>query len=176
MPHALAKALQHEKALSKRKTRFASIHVTSAIAEPRLPNNQVTHKDILQMSMHKFDHMRAINSRLAEMQATAAALSLDEKKALLASLEKDVQATVQKVDGPKTRLAAVKAAAVSRDPRISGSFKTAVLSLSRLGCDLEAIAASGSVADLDEKMKLYKWTSAQRFALKHALSVVGALA
>jgi hypothetical protein len=110
------------------------------------------------------------------MHATTADLSLDEKKALLASLERDVQAAAAKADGPKTRLANVKAAAISKNPRTSEAYKTAVMSLSRLGCDIEAIAASGSVADLDEKMKQYKWTPARRLALKTCLGIVSAIA
>jgi hypothetical protein len=50
------------------------------------------------------------------------------------------------------------------------------MNLQRLGHDLEAIAPSGSIADLDEKMCLYKWNPTQRTALKLPLRIVGAIA
>jgi hypothetical protein len=40
-------------------------------------------------------------------------------------LEKDIKAAAEKQDGPKTRMAAVKAAAVSRNPRTSEAYKSA---------------------------------------------------
>jgi hypothetical protein len=96
-------------------------------------------------------------SMIAEIQATTANLTLEEKKALLVSLERDIEAAAEKQDGPKKRLASVKAAAVSKDPRTKEAFNNAVRGLQGLGYDLEAIAASGSIAGLDETMRQYKW-------------------
>jgi hypothetical protein len=77
------------------------------------------------MTMTKINYIRGVNERLAKIEATTADLSLAEKQALVATLEKDIKAAAEKQDGPKTRLAAVKAAAVSRDPRTSEAYKSA---------------------------------------------------
>jgi hypothetical protein len=136
-------------------------------------------------TLHKFaDHVRGVKS--AELVTVISSsgsdearqwdeLSIDEKRALLRHLEQDISAAAQKQDGPKTRLAAVKAAAVSADPRTRDAFNSAVLSLRALGADIEAIAASGSLGDIDQRMKDLKWTTTRRMALKHSLSVVGAI-
>jgi hypothetical protein len=128
------------------------------------------------MTMTKIDHIRGVNARLAELQATTANLSLSEKQSLLASLERDVKAAAAKEDGPKRRLENIKAAAVSKDLRTAEAFKRVTASLQRLGYNLESIAASGSLpADLDEKMRSHRWTDTQKIALKLNLGIVGAL-
>jgi hypothetical protein len=65
----------------------------------------------------KIDSMRAINARLADISETTSKLSLQEKQSLLSSLELDVAVHAAKEDGPKRRIAAVKVAAASTDPR-----------------------------------------------------------
>jgi hypothetical protein len=48
------------------------------------------------------DSMRGVNTKLGEMTAAAAALSLKEKQALLEALSKDVQAAASAVDADKS--------------------------------------------------------------------------
>jgi hypothetical protein len=122
-----------------------------------------------------FPQMRGVNSKLASLQASTAELSLEEKKSLLASLERDVSAAAAKADGPKQRLDAIKAAAISSNKRTSGAYKTATAGLEKLGYSLDQIAASGSTADLEGRMRERKWTTNQQIGLKLALSIVGAI-
>jgi hypothetical protein len=128
-------------------------------------------------TMTKFaDTIRGVNAKLAELQATTANLSLAEKQTLLESLSKDVQAAAAKADGPKQRLDAIKAAAISKNQRAAEAFKRVTASLERLGYSLDSIAASGSLpADLEEKMHQRKWTTTQKIALKMGLGIVGAI-
>jgi hypothetical protein len=126
--------------------------------------------------MTKIDFVRGVNSRISELQAATTDLTLAEKKSLLASLEKDVQAAVAKDDAPKRRLEAVKAASISKDRRTSEAFKRVTASLERLGYSIDSIAASGSLpADLDEKMRKHRWTPTQRIALVLNLGICGAV-
>jgi hypothetical protein len=127
------------------------------------------------MTMTKIDHIRGVNARLAELHATTANLSLSEKQSLIESLSKDVQAAAQKADGPKRRLDAIKAAAVSSDKRTSGAYKSATSGLEKLGYSLDQIAAAGSIAEVEAKMRERKWTVTQQIGLKLALGIVGAI-
>jgi hypothetical protein len=120
------------------------------------------------------DNMRGVNSKLSDLKAVTADLSLAEKRALLESLTDDIQAAA--VDGPKKRLAAVSAAATSTNQRTKEAYKHAVKGLQRLGLAIDAICASGDVSQLDTKMKELKWNSEQRIGLKTALAIVGAIA
>jgi hypothetical protein len=150
--------------------------VNSAIVvlSPR-PNNH-SHRKLFIMTMTKFvDSIRGVNAKLAELQATTANLSLAEKQALLESLSKDVQAAAAKADGPKRRLDAIKAAAVSSNKRTSGAYKAATSGLEKLGYSLDQIAASGSTADVEAAMRQRKWTTNQQIGLKLALGIVGAI-
>jgi hypothetical protein len=85
---------------------------------------------------------------------------------------KDVAA---KADGSKQRLDAINAAAVSTNKRTSGAYKTATAGLAKLGYSIDQIAASGSIADLEEKMKKHRWTATQKIALKMCLGICGAI-
>src|SRR4029077_14095172 len=105
----------------------------------------------------RIDSIRGVNAKLAELQATTAELSLEEKKSLLESLSKDVSAAAAKADGPKRRLDAVKAAALSTNARTKDAFATATKGLEKLGYSLDQIAASGSIADIETKMRQNKW-------------------
>ena len=127
------------------------------------------------MTTYKFKSMRGVNSKIAELQATTSNLTLDEKKSLLASLERDVQAAADKTNGPKQRLASVKAAALSKDERVSESFKIAVRGLQRLGLEIDTICASGDISTINAAMRALKWTVVQRIMLKNALNIIGAL-
>jgi hypothetical protein len=129
------------------------------------------------MTMIKFaDRISSVNARLAEIQATTTNLSLAEKQTLLESLTKDVQAAAAKEDGPKRRLASVKAASISSDPRTKDAFTTAIKGLQSLGYDLEAVAGSGSIADIEAKMRERKWDATRCTGLKVALARIGAIA
>jgi hypothetical protein len=119
--------------------------------------------------------MRGVNSKLAEVHATTESLSLAEKQSLLGSLSKEVAAAALKQDGPRRRLESVRAASSSTSPRTKDAYKTAIASLRALGADLESIAQSGTVADLDEKMRDLKWTTTRRLAMKVALAAIGAI-
>jgi hypothetical protein len=77
------------------------------------------------------------------------------------------------VPAPKGRLAKVLAA--KQDPVKKTAFDNAVRGLRRLGFEIEAIAASGSIAELDRVMAEKKWTSTERISLKHSLAIVGAI-
>ena len=102
-------------------------------------------------------------------------LSLAEKKVLLASLERDVSAAVAKEDAPKQRLDAIKAAAISTNARMKDAYLTASRGLQALGFAVDAIASSGSIADVEEKMREHKWTTVQQIGLKTALARIGAI-
>ena len=79
------------------------------------------------------DVMNGINSNIAGMKAATEGLSLSDKKALLEILSKDVEVAASVVDAPKRRLAAVSAAATSKDKRTFVAYKAAVAGLESLG-------------------------------------------
>ena len=116
--------------------------------------------------------MRGVNTKLAELTAAAAALSLKEKETLLEALAGDIQAAA--TDSPTKRLARVQAAAASTNPRTKGAFKNAVAGLQALGLKLDAVCASGDIGTLDKRMKELGWKSDRAIGLKHALHVIGA--
>jgi hypothetical protein len=120
------------------------------------------------------DTMRGINSKFSDIKAVASQLSLAEKRALLESLTEEIQASA--VDGPKKRLASVQAAAVATNPRTKEAFKVAISGLAKLGYAIDHVCASGNVAELDAKMKEFKWQPERRIRLKHSLAVIGAIA
>jgi hypothetical protein len=126
------------------------------------------------MTTKMFSEMKGVNSKLSELKATTAELSLAEKRQLLESLSEDISAAA--VAGPKKRLAAVSAAAVSTNQRTKEAYKHAVKGLECLGLAIDAICASGDVSQLDTRMRELKWNSQQRIALKTALGIVGAIA
>jgi hypothetical protein len=78
-----------------------------------------------------------------------------------------------KTSSQKSRLAKVQAAAA--DPARKAAFAIAVRGLQRLGFEIEQIAASGNVAELDRKMSDMKWTSLERVTLKTNLATCGAI-
>jgi hypothetical protein len=104
--------------------------------------------------------------------AVASQLSLAEKQALFESLAGEIQAAA--VDGPKKRLAAVSAAAVSTNQRTKEAYKTAIRGLDALGVKIDAIAASGDINQLDKLMKEQGWTDLRKIGLKTALAICGA--
>ena len=124
------------------------------------------------MTMTKINSMRGVNSRLADIKAASAELSLGEKRALLESLSEDVQAAT--ISNPKKRLESVKAAATAKDARTKGAFQTAVRLLKRLGSDLDAVCASGSIVNLDKRAVELKWPRENRTQLKLCLAIIGA--
>jgi hypothetical protein len=126
-------------------------------------------------TLTKIPYINGVNAKLAEIKAATDALSLAEKQALLESLSKDVSAAAAKADAPKRRLDAIKAAAVSSNKRTSGAYKAATSGLEKLGYSLDQIAASGSIADVEAKMRERRWTVIQQIGLKNALSICGAL-
>jgi hypothetical protein len=123
----------------------------------------------------KIDSMRAINARLADVRTSTEGLTLAEKQSLLSSLELDVAVHAAKEDSSKRRITAVKAAAASSDMRKKSAFLIAVAGLEKLGFEIEQIAASGSIADLDAKMREHKWSSTRKVALKNSLAIIGAV-
>jgi hypothetical protein len=126
--------------------------------------------------MHKFDYMRGVNQRLADLETTAENLTPAEKRALATSLERDIQAAIAKADGPKRRLDSIKAAAVSKNPRTANAYKRVTASLEALGYSIDSIAASGSLpADLEQKMSHHRWDAGRKIALKLNLGIVGAI-
>ena len=126
--------------------------------------------------MHKFDYMRGVNQRLADLETTAENLTPAEKRALATSLERDIQAAIAKADGPKRRLDSIKAAAVSKNPRTANAYKRVTASLEALGYSIDSIAASGSLpVDLEEKMSKHRWDMGRKIALKLNLGIVGAI-
>ena len=120
------------------------------------------------------DSMKGVNTKLSEVTAVAAALSLKEKEVLLEALSKDVQAAASAVDAPKKRLAAVSAAAASTNQRKKEAYKVAVSGLQALGMKIDAIAASGDISQLDKLMKDRGWTTERKVRLKMSLGIVGA--
>jgi hypothetical protein len=114
--------------------------------------------------------------KFSDIKAVTSELTIAEKQQLLESLTKDVQAAAAKEDGPKRRLAAIKAAAASTDPRMKDAYATATRGLERLGFSLDAIAASGSFADIETKMRGHKWDALRRTGLKTALARIGCIA
>jgi hypothetical protein len=77
------------------------------------------------------------------------------------------------VPAAKGRLAKVQAAA--KDPIKKVAYDNAIRGLRRLGMEIDAVAASGNVADIDEAMTEKKWTNTERISLKHSLAIVGAI-
>jgi hypothetical protein len=128
------------------------------------------------MALTKFaDQMRGVNSKIADLKAATSDLTIAEKRQLLESLTSDIQAASGVVDGPKRRLAAVQAAATSTSPRTKEAFRVATSMLKRLGTEIDAIAASGDISPLEEKIKALKWSSLQRTELKLMLGIIGAI-
>jgi hypothetical protein len=87
-------------------------------------------------------------------------------------------AHIRAVDASKTsaqnsRLTNVQAAA--QDPTKKVAFKNAVSGLRRLGLEIEQIAASGNVSELDKAMTALGWTQLERFTLKNNLHACGAI-
>jgi hypothetical protein len=122
------------------------------------------------------DNMRGINSKLAAIKATTSELSLAEKRQLLDVLASDIQAATAAVDAPKRRLASVQAASTATDQRTKEAFKFAVSGLQKLGYAIDHVCASGNVAELDAKMKEFKWAPERRTRLKLCLGIIGAIA
>ena len=120
------------------------------------------------------DTMRGVNSNIEGLRAATAGLSISDKKALLEILSKDVEAAADVASAPKKRLAAVSAAATSKDPRTAGAYKTAVTMLKRLGTALDSIAASGDISALEKKARELKWSPEHRTQLKLCLNIIGA--
>ena len=125
-------------------------------------------------TMTKIPSMRGVNSRISDLKAATCDLTMAEKHQLLEILSKDVEAAASVADAPKRRLAAVSAAAASKDKRTSGAYKLAVASLGALGLKIDAIAASGDISHLDKLMKAQGWTSQRKIALKNAIDICGA--
>jgi hypothetical protein len=115
------------------------------------------------------ESIRGVNSKLAAVQATTAELTLGEKQALLESLSKEVHAAASAADAPRTRLAAVSAAAASTNQRTKEAFKIAVRGLEALGMKIDAVAASGDISALDAKMKEQRWSDQRKIMLKMSL-------
>jgi|HubBroStandDraft_2_1064218.scaffolds.fasta_scaffold1288890_1 hypothetical protein len=118
------------------------------------------------------DSMKGVNTKLSEMTAAAAGLSLKDKQALLESLASDISAAA--TDSPTKRLARVQAAAASKDKRTAGAFKVAVAGLHALGLKLDAVCASGDISALDKLMRENRWSAERSINLKAALGVIGA--
>jgi hypothetical protein len=132
-------------------------------------------------TMYKIDHIRGVKS--AELVAVVSAsgeprqwgeLSIEEKRSLLTRWSKEVEAAAAK-QGPEQRLANIRAAASSSDPKKKQAFNLAVNSLRRLGFEIDQIATSGSTVDLDAAMKKFEWAMAERICLKSNLLAVGAI-
>ena len=102
-------------------------------------------------------------------------LSIDEKRKLLTTWSKEVEAAASAVDAPKKRLAAIQAASVSTNARMKDAYVTASKGLAKLGYALDAVAGTGSIADVEAKMREHKWTSIQQIGLKTALARIGAI-
>jgi hypothetical protein len=118
------------------------------------------------------DSMKGVNTKLSEVTAVASTLTLKKKEALLEALAGDIQAAA--TDSPTKRLAAVKAAAASTNPRTKVAFKNAVAGLQALGLKLDAICASGDISQLDKLMKEQRWSSERKIMLKSSLGIIGA--
>ena len=126
------------------------------------------------MTMTKLaSEMRGV-SNIDGLRAATAGLSLSEKKALHDVLSADIQAAADVASAPKRRLAAVSAAATSKDPRTAGAYKTAITMLKRLGAALDSIAASGDISALEKKARELKWSPEHRTQLKLCLNIIGA--
>jgi hypothetical protein len=78
-----------------------------------------------------------------------------------------------KAAADKARFDRLNAAAT--DERYAVAFKTALRGLSRLGLELEAVAAAGDVKALNKAMDDNKWSSEERMQLKTILANIGAI-
>ena len=114
-------------------------------------------------------------TRIADIKAVTSELTITEKRALLESLTSEIQAATAAVDAPKRRLAAVQAASTATDPRTKAAFKVCSHGLGKTRRMRLSVRVSGNVAELDKKMKEFKWHPEQRIRLKHSLAVIGAL-
>jgi hypothetical protein len=126
------------------------------------------------MTMTKIDSMRGVASggNLDEVKKLAAKMSPAERQELVASLK---AAAKPQTGTSEHRLANIKAAASSTDPKKKGAYTAAVNGLRRLGFEIDRIAASGNAADLDDAMKKFKWDMTQRIFLKSNLLAIGAI-
>jgi hypothetical protein len=78
-----------------------------------------------------------------------------------------------KAAADKARFDRLNAAAT--DPRYEVALRTALRGLSRLGLELEAVAAAGDTKALDKAMTEAKWSQQERVQLKTVLANVGAI-
>jgi hypothetical protein len=127
------------------------------------------------MTMTKIPFINGINARIDALKAATSDLTIAEKRVLLQAFEKDISAAASAVDAPKKRLAAVSAAAASKDKRTSVAYKNAVAGLASLGKKIDQIAAAGDVRELDRLMKESSWSPDRKIMLKNALNIVGAI-
>ena len=140
-----------------------------------IPQN-ANQKDNYTMTLTKFaDRINGINSRIDALKASTTDLTLAEKRILLEALENGISAATSAADAPKKRLAAVSAAAASKDKRTSAAYKNAVAGLAALGKKIDQIAAAGDVRELDRLMKESAWSADRKVMLKNALNIVGAI-
>lgn len=73
----------------------------------------------------------------------------------------------------RLRMSRLKAAAA--DPNQAVAWKSALRGMRRLGLDIEKIAATGDVKDLDRAMSEARWSSDERVQLKTILASIGAI-
>lgn len=75
-----------------------------------------------------------------------------------------------------SRMASVKASAISTNPKTKAAYDFAKSGAERLGFSLDAVAEVGGVRELDKAMSEKRWTNEQRIALKSALHSIGCIA
>ena len=121
--------------------------------------------------------MRGVASggNLEEAKALAQRMSAAEYQEFMKSLKASHKPNTGTAEH---RLANVKAAAQSADPKKKRAYDDAVRSLRGLGFEIDSIAASGSTRELEAAMKQrsdWRDDTARRIVLKSNLAAVGAI-
>ena len=98
----------------------------------------------------------------------------DSVKAIRTDGVDDIKAAA--VTTSASRMASVKASAISTNPKAKAAYDFAKQGVERLGFSLDSIAADGGVRELDKVMTEKRWTNEQRIQLKSALARCGAIA
>jgi hypothetical protein len=98
----------------------------------------------------------------------------DSIKAIRTDSVGDIKAAA--VTSSSSRMASIKAAAISANPKTKAAYDFAKKGVERLGFSLDAVAEAGGVRELDKAMAEKRWTNEQRIQLKTALANCGAIA
>jgi hypothetical protein len=98
----------------------------------------------------------------------------DSVKAIRTDGVDDIKAAA--VSSSTSRMASVKASAISTNPKTKAAYDFAKQGVERLGFSLDTIAEAGGVRELDKAMTEKRWSNERRIQLKSALARCGAIA